>query len=71
MTGVDCVPVVNDRRNEMGMTIRALAKKTGIPENALYATLCGNRKMTATELLSLSMVLGLNFDDFQRCGKAV
>lgn len=60
----DCAAVVNKRRNEIGMTVRALSKKTGIPENALYNIFGGNRRMTASELLILSISLNLTFDDY-------
>lgn len=66
----DCVDVVEKRRADFGMTIRALSQKSGIQENALYNVLGKKRKMTASELLSLSHVLHLTFDDF-RLSKAV
>lgn len=66
----DCAAVVNERRNEIGMTVRALSKKTGIAENALYNIFAGSRKMTASELLVLSAELNLVFDDYV-CAKAV
>lgn len=63
-TTTDCASVVNKRREQVGMTVRALARKTGIKEDALYGIICGKRKMTATELLSLSSVLNLTLDDY-------
>lgn len=60
----DCASVVNERRNEVGMTVRALSKKTGISENALYSIFAGNRKMTASELLILSMELNLTLENY-------
>ena len=60
----DCVSVVEQRRCDYGMTIRALSQKSGVQEDALYNILGNNRKMTASELLSLSAVLHLTFDDF-------
>ncbi|MBR6569520.1 MAG: helix-turn-helix transcriptional regulator [Clostridia bacterium] len=60
----DCAAVVNERRSEIGMTVRALSKKTGIAENALYNIFAGTRKMTASELLLLSMELNLTFGDY-------
>lgn len=56
----DCVSVVEKRRNEYGMTVRALSQKSGVQEDALYNILGKKRKMTASELLSLSAVLHLN-----------
>ena len=48
----DCVSVVEKRRNEYGMTVRALSQKSGVQEDALYNILGKKRKMTASELLS-------------------
>lgn len=61
----DCVTVVERRRAEYGMTVRALSKKSGVREDALYNILGKKRKMTASELLSLSAVLNLTFDDYR------
>lgn len=61
----DCVTVVDDRRKEFGMTVRALSQKSGVPEDALYNIFGRDRKMTASELLSVSAVLHLGFDDFR------
>ena len=61
----DCVDVVEKRRSDYGMTVRSLSKKSGIKEDALYNVLGKKRKMTASELLSLSAVLHLTFSDFQ------
>lgn len=60
----DCATVVNQKREEIGLTVRALSRRTGISENALYGIFAGNRKMRANELLSLSSVLNLSFDDY-------
>lgn len=62
----DCISVVDNRREEYGMTIRALAQKSGVDEDALYNIFGRSRKMTASELLSLSAVLHLTFDDYRR-----
>lgn len=61
----DCVAVVDKRREDFGMTVRALAQKSGVQEDALYNILGKKRKMTASELLSLSAVLHLTFEDYQ------
>lgn len=61
----DCVAVVEKRRNEYGMTIRSLSQKSGVREDALYNILGKKRKMTASELLSLSAVLHLSFEDYR------
>ena len=62
----NCVAVVDKRREEYGMTVRALSKKSGIREDALYNILGGQRKMTASELLSISAALHLTFDDYRQ-----
>ena len=61
----DCVSVVEKRRTEYGMTVRALSQKSGVREDALYNILGKKRKMTASDLLSLSAVLHLTFDDYR------
>ena len=61
----DCVEVVENKRQDIGMTIRALSRKSGVPEKALYGILSGKRKMTAQELLAVSSVLDLNISDFK------
>lgn len=60
----DCVSVVDKRRTEIGMTVRTLSQRSGVCENALYNILGKKRKMTASELLSLSAVLNLTFEDY-------
>ena len=60
----NCSAVIENRRKEMGMTIRALARKVNMDDDTLGKTLHGKRKMSATELIMLSSVLGLSFDDF-------
>lgn len=62
---IDCVSVIEDRREEYGMTIRALARKSGVDENVLYCILNRKRRMMASELLSISEVLHLTFEDFK------
>lgn len=60
----NCAAVINSKRAEIGMTTRALATKSGIEENALYLTFGGKRALKASELLTLSYVLGLNLSDY-------
>lgn len=62
----DCADVVNARREKIGMTIRALSKRSRVDENALYLVLSHKRKMLAWELLSVSFVLGLTLDDYRK-----
>lgn len=61
----DCVSVVEKRRADYGMTVRALSQKSGVREDALYNILGKKRKMTASELLSISAVLNLTFEDYR------
>ena len=48
-----------------GLNRHTLAQRSGVQEDALYNILCKKRKMTASELLSLSAVLHLTFDDYR------
>jgi len=61
---VECADVINARRESIGMTIRALARKVGMDDDTLGKTLKGKRRMTATELLLISRELGLGFEDY-------
>lgn len=61
----DCIAVVDKRRQKYGMTIRVLSRRSGVKEDALYNILDKKRKMTASELLSLSAVLNLTFEDYR------
>lgn len=60
------ISTIESKRIDSGMTIRALAKKCNLPENSLYNSLNRKRKMTACELLAVSSVLHITFDDFTR-----
>ena len=60
----DYISVIEQRRKEIGMTICALAQKAKMDNELLGRTLRGKRKMTALELIMLSHVLGLTFDDY-------
>ena len=60
----DYIRVIDEKRNQIGMTIRALARKAGMDDDLLGKTLHGKRKMTASELIALSYVLGLSLDDY-------
>ena len=46
------------------MTIRSLARRANMDDDLLGKTLHGNRKMTASELIKLSAVLGLTLEDY-------
>lgn len=62
----DCARTIDQRRRAKGMTIKALANMSGVNEDALYRTLNNQRKMTASELISTAITLGLELDDFKR-----
>lgn len=55
---------VEARRTEVGMTVRTLAMRAGVKESSLYRVLTGHRKMTASELVAVSFVLGMRLEDF-------
>ena len=46
------------------MTIRSLARRANMDDDLLGKTLHGKRKMTASELIKLSAVLGLTLEDY-------
>lgn len=60
----DYIRVIDEKRNQIGMTIRALARKAGMDDDLLGKTLHGKRKMTASELIALSYALDLSLDDY-------
>lgn len=60
----DYIRIIDQRRNQIGMTIRALARKADMDDDLLGKTLHGKRKMTASELIALSYVLGLTLADY-------
>ena len=61
----ECISVIKQKLDDCGMTIRSLSKKSGVNEDSLYLILGNKRKMTASELLSLSAVLNLKFEDYR------
>jgi transcriptional regulator with XRE-family HTH domain len=66
----DIVTVVRNAINEKGMTVKAVAQKAGIPIQALSASLCGRRRLLATDFISLCRVLDISPDDVVAQGKA-
>ena len=44
----DYISIIDNRRNQIGMTIRALARKVNMSDDLLSRTLKGNSKMTAS-----------------------
>ena len=60
----DYISIIDSRRNQIGMTIRALARKANMNDDLLSRTLKRKRKMTASEFIMLSYVLGLTLEDY-------
>ena len=58
--------VILSRMEHRGVTVGALAKKTGIDYNKLFKSLSPklNRQLYVTEFLSICDVLELTFEDF-------
>ncbi|MBQ8507186.1 MAG: helix-turn-helix transcriptional regulator [Clostridia bacterium] len=61
---VDYIKVIDQKRSQIGMTIRALARKIDMDDDLLGKTLHRKRKMTATELIKISCALDLTMDDY-------
>ena len=57
------IAVVRNAINEKGMTIKAVAEKAGMSSQNLSASLCGRRRLLATEFISLCRVLDISPDD--------
>lgn len=56
--------VIEQRREEYGMPIAELARRTGIDYQQLWMSLGGKRGITAGELVAICRVLGLSLEDF-------
>ena len=56
---------INERRHKYGMPVKELARRTGIDYQALLNSLKGERRMTASELLSVCSELDLSLEDFK------
>lgn len=56
--------VIDQSRKERGMTIAELARRAGIKYDSLYFSLKGDRKIPATEFVSLCKLLDLKVEDF-------
>ena len=53
------ITMLREKISESGMTITAIANKTGILRETLYNRMAGKGDFTASEIVSLTMVLGL------------
>ena len=51
-------------RLQRGMSIRSLADSVSMQEEALFLSLLGKRKLTATELIKIMQTLKMSFKDF-------
>lgn len=54
---------LRQRINDSGMTMVAISKKTGILRETLYNRLNGKGEFNASEMMSLSGVLGMSNDE--------
>lgn len=66
----EIIAVVRRAITDSGMTIKAVAEKSGIPPANLSASLCGRRRLLATEFIGLCRVLGITPDDVMHSRKA-
>ena len=57
------ITVVRIAINEKGLTIKAGAEKAGMSSQNLSASLCGRRRLLATDFIALCRVLGISPDD--------
>ena len=62
----DIIAVVRERIAERGMTMKAVAEKAGMSKQNLSASLCGRRRLLATDLIGLCFVLDITIDDIRR-----
>ena len=60
------IDVINDRKNERGISLAELARRTSVDYEALRVTLEGNRHLRATEFISLCQELELSLADFTK-----
>lgn len=59
----DIIAVVRNAISESGMTIKAVAEKANMAPQNLSASLCGRRRLLATDFIGLCRVLGISPDD--------
>ena len=55
--------LLKEKIKESGMTIKAIAEKTGILRETLYNKISGKSEFTASEIVKLSDVLRLSKED--------
>lgn len=54
------IEMLRSKMNESGMTIKAIAEKSGILRETLYNRLKGSGEFTASEIVALSNILHLS-----------
>ncbi len=57
------ITVVRNAIQESGMTIKTVAERAGMSSQNLSASLCGRRRLLATDFIGLCRVLGISPDD--------
>lgn len=55
--------LLKEKIEESGMTMVAIAKKTGIKRETLYNKLSGKSEFTASEIVAMSKVLRLSVEE--------
>lgn len=63
------ITVVRNAITEKGMTIKAVAERANMSPQNLSASLCGRRRLLATDFIGLCRVLGISPDDVQDADK--
>lgn len=64
------ITVVRNAITESGMTIKAVAEKANMSPQNLSASLCGRRRLLATDFISLCRVLGISPEDVTKVSAA-
>ena len=59
----EIIAVVRNAISEKGMTIKAVAERANMTPQNLSASLCGRRRLLATDFIGLCRVLGISPDD--------
>lgn len=57
------VGLLKEKITDSGMTVKAIANKTGILRETLYNKMAGKSEFTASEIVSLTEVLRLSKDE--------
>lgn len=63
------ITVVRNAIAESGMTMKAVAEKANMNPQNLSASLCGRRRLLATDFIGLCRVLGISPDDIVKASK--